>query len=512
MWTPAERRIALFLACAITAGPLFAAEMIINAGADQENYQETRGAWQSVDLSQAPGIAQARRLTSETGSAMFSFTGVQPGDYTLQALWPDQGTMKPVDALIRSDSVTEVVQFSMDANQSNQWVTIKEISIPTAQDLRVVVQPASEAAGDLVLAGLKLTDSAAPADATPMDDPFEGTPSNTEVDNPFDEGVTEQDPFADEDPFEQSAPAAAADNPFDQGTAEEDPFAEPEDPIEESPFEESDSPFESSAAETTSPFDEEPAEESESPFMTGQGTRIEPAESDPFATEGGSPFEGTDSAAADPFAQDPAESIAVDDPFETGDPFATEAADPFETAAPSNPLTDGSAQDPFAVADEPAMNQTDDPFESALIVQSAMPDAPPAISPDPGPMEIPAQPTPEPETELVDLAYGDSLPSAVEQAKRNGRNVFLLFSGKTTSSRRFEETLRNPEVAEMLMDFELVRLDYRDNRTIASRFTVSRFPYIVIVNQHGYTEGHIVPTNDIEELVEEISPFVATYF
>lgn len=106
------------------------------------------------------------------------------------------------------------------------------------------------------------------------------------------------------------------------------------------------------------------------------------------------------------------------------------------------------------------------------------------------------------------LPWHSTLESALTAAGQNDTGVLILFSGDTFAARRFEETLRDPEVTSWLLnEFELHRVDYRAERPFAHRHSVREFPYIVVYNRFGYTVGHAVPVNDPDALFERLAPF-----
>jgi thioredoxin-related protein len=116
------------------------------------------------------------------------------------------------------------------------------------------------------------------------------------------------------------------------------------------------------------------------------------------------------------------------------------------------------------------------------------------------------------EVPLVDLAFSTDIDSAVKKARQQQRPLLLLFSGDSQQAQAFERTLRHPEVAKVLEDFELVRVDYRSNRRVAREYAVMSFPYIVVKNRHGFTEGHVLPSNNRDALRSTLISYTQQLF
>lgn len=233
------------------------------------------------------------------------------------------------------------------------------------------------------------------------------------------------------------------------------------------------------------------AEEVADPFAADAPDAEEPAE-DPFAAPA-EPEQDRQPDAEDPFA---APISPVDDPFAT--PAEEVFDDPFAPAEGSD--------DPFAAPAEPAAEEPDfvDPFSPEGREEMAR------ATPAPTPAETPA-PTrifsePEPVVALVELNFHDSFESARRASAESGRPLLLLFSGESATARQFEELLRHPDVADVLGSFELARVNYRENRAFAHRYSVRSFPYIVLVNDLGYTEDHLLPTRDRDALIRRLMP------
>lgn len=221
-------------------------------------------------------------------------------------------------------------------------------------------------------------------------------------------------------------------------------------------------------------------------------------------------------AAGDPFAEVTSDPFG-DDAFAESAPAADAPDDPFASELPevddpfAAPLDD--ADDPFATPEQP-----DDPLADPDAL-TPTPDQPEAIDPftPEGRREAAPEPTrvvsaPDPVVRLVELEFHPNFESARRASAQSGRQLLMLFSGDTATARQFEELLRQPDVAEVLENFELVRINYRENRPFAHRYSVRSFPYIVIINDLGYTEEHLLPTRDRTFLINRLMPYTQALF
>ncbi len=111
------------------------------------------------------------------------------------------------------------------------------------------------------------------------------------------------------------------------------------------------------------------------------------------------------------------------------------------------------------------------------------------------------------------LPWHDTLEDAIAAARERRTAVLILFSGDTHRARRFEEVLASEEVSNWLLnEFELYRIDYRQNRPFAHSYHVRRFPYMVILNRFGFTVGHAIPVEDPNLLLERLAPHKQTLY
>jgi hypothetical protein len=227
-----------------------------------------------------------------------------------------------------------------------------------------------------------------------------------------------------------------------------------------------------------------------------------PAEQTPAPTPAPTP-------ADDPFAQPP-----VDDPF--ADPNAARVVAP-TPAAPADNVFDRTTDDPFAqppaepVAPPPVTTVVDDPFLAAPDTPTVA--VPLVVEEPPAPLVTPVMEPVAPEADSpVVLTYHASLTEARAAAARSGRRIVLLFTGETRRGTEFEIQLADPDVVTTLSEFELVRIDYRRNRELARQFSVTTFPYVVVLNPSGFAEMHFLPSRDKMLIVEKLSPLTQPLF
>lgn len=344
------------------------------------------------------------------------------------------------------------------------------------------------------VAGAASAPAAAPAQPAVVavssgDTPFEGSSPAEKVDDPFASAPESAAPAAVASAPAASAPAASA-----------DPFAEPG----------TDSAFQPAGSVIKS--------ETSSPFDTASAGSTAAASSDPFATAAeAAPVE----VAAVAAAPAPAAAAPGYDPFATNvgssgtstgaDPFAVSGAQPpaeTSAAAPTSP----TAVNPFVEGAAPgaanAMPSGSSPSGSAFAAPAgSAPFAPMEATP-----EAAAPAAEEVSEPAVDLPFKSSIQDALDAAKKTDRPVLILFTGASAQATAVESTMSRPKVAQELGSFELVKVDYRANRALARKYAVKSYPYVVIMNKHGYTQGHMIPTAQEDALIQKLTPFVQAYF
>lgn len=235
-------------------------------------------------------------------------------------------------------------------------------------------------------------------------------------------------------------------------------------------------PGEGAGEEADSPFAAAAPGEEESPFASAESAVTEtPEVEDPFARP-------PDFEPEDPFAD-----TTVEDPF-IADTAETEISSPFdeETTQPA-PAEPSDSDLGFQIPTEP--------IEEIAAERS--------LSVPPRPVE---------EVNYVDLQFHDSINQGVTAASASGKPVLVLFSGDRRSAQQFERLLSREEVARQLAGFELVRINYLDNRDVASEYAVRSFPYLVVLNRLGYTIGHVLPMDNAELLIGTLSPFTQKFY
>ncbi|MBI1289885.1 hypothetical protein GC173_01390 [bacterium] len=376
--------------------------------------------------------------------------------------------------------------------------------------------------------------AAAPANADPFSQPTNAAPATDPFSTPA--SAASADPFS-------AAPAAAQADPFttpDTGsTAMADPFAAPvaaastgadpfSSPANPATTASNPDPFASGAPAPSNPFGapaSTPAPSAANPFApSANPTNI--AASDPFAAP--DPVRSAPANSVDPFAPPPSTGTAPSDPF--GAPTSTTNAassDPFSTTpvnatAPADPFAPAvtntsTPADPFA----PAVTNTAtpaDPFAPSTTAGNSDPFASPSTTSPVAAPNAPATPNPlasfkqDAPAAASTLNFGTNLTTAMSEARKARRPVFILFSGESQQATVFEKTLNDPKVAEVLGEFTLVRVDYRENRELARKYSVTNFPYAVIINRHGYTEGHMGPSKNTEAIRQNLIAFTQQLF
>ena len=376
-----------------------------------------------------------------------------------------------------------------------------------------VVSPAPEVEDPFAVAAP--AKAAAPA-VTEVEDPFAmidppkaAAPIAADVEDPFAVAApgAAKPPVADvDDPFavasaaKPSVPAVPeADDPFavaptppsvPKATATDDPFLPATGRIELPP---------KPAVDADDPFASPPVVSTDPPKATvpvAAPPPILPAD-DPFAIDGGTPV--NDPVAADPFASPEAALArgASDSPLpagSAGDVFATNTTPvaPAPTPSSSAIVRDGGrAAAPGLVAENP-FGET----ASAAVA-----------TPSPTPAAVVRTPAPAAPPEEVPFEASRTIEEAVKKAAVSSKPIVVLFSGDSLASRNFEKLLRTPEVARQLAAFEIVQLDYRENRPVAKKYAVPSFPYIVVLNKSGFTLGHVRAHRTSASLVQQLSPF-----
>jgi hypothetical protein len=487
---------------------LQAETLIIEAHSEGENrqyYSEPTGEWQDHGTSSlAEGLSvetRSRILLPDAddvldGSARFAPTLEESGTYSIDVAWPQDsnaaGTTIRVNGPDVEDSI--IMNFTpgtIAEGSDNRWVRIGTYTLPENAEVQVTVdansseEPVDEM-GDhaLAISAMRFSNEDLGAadppilsrDAATMgeaiDPPFDTPPEtldNLEEESPFtadpEVDAEPESPFAQQDPFTEFPGEGTELSPFvlEEGeTVEEDPF---EDFPTESPF--AQAPQDD---QTTSPFGEEQADDP-----------------DPFAQqpqqEAPSPFDGAEQTQQDPFAQ--AQQQDAPSPFQQEG--TAEAPSPFG----ENEETPTEPQDMTDAGQQMAQQQQ---AQAAMEAQARM-----------------AAPEPTPE-QLVDLDFHSSIDQAKEAARQSGKPVLIFFSGESTQANSFERLMRQKNVADKLDEFELVRINYRENRPLAREYAVTSFPYIVVLNRLGYTIGHVLPKREADPLITELSTFTQRFY
>jgi hypothetical protein len=481
-----QRRALGILAALALSASLASAQVVLYPGQPAEGaYRVVSGQWiesstrgAAVGADAPPGVLLLPEGNRLVGTIEFRPAITRGAEYQIELAWPAEANATGVTVEVELPVGRDRKTINFDGTQSARWTPVTIAALPANATLtvRVIADTATGPVDPakpylLALDALALrvretvqpsagTDTGfnpfAPADAAAMDDPF-AQPGIPAIPDPF--ASPTEDPFA-----ASQRVTPRADNPFAQpsiGTPD-DPFA---------------APPAAGTATTTNPFAEPDA------ISTTYSAAAADPFADPFASQQSNPF----SAPANPTTF----GMATADPFAAPDPFV----------APTTAST-GAPADPFAA---PA-----DPFVSSPTTTAA-----PAVVPPPATAAVSGRLlefAPLEEVPLVDLAFSTDIDSAVKKARQQQRPLLLLFSGDSQQAQAFERTLRHPEVAKVLEDFELVRVDYRSNRRVAREYAVMSFPYIVVKNRHGFTEGHVLPSNNRDALRSTLISYTQQLF
>jgi hypothetical protein len=504
------------------------------------------------------------------GSAEFLFTGVPPGSYSVQLAWPAEANALGAMVSLSRGNAMQLVSVDFNGTQAGTWQQVAQLIVPEESDLilkidaSTVTGPANpEQSLAIALDGARLVAAEAdpfaaaeagaatntsddpfaqpaaavavapiaagdPFSAAPADSPFSGSTAAAPAEDPFKAPDAPAAASAD-DPFKTapttSAAASPSDSPFSSSatTPADDPFKAPDAaaPATADPFQAAPTTA-SAAAPATDPFGSStpddpftapasaPAAGDSTPFAGGQVVSSEaaPAQSAFPVAAGDSPFSASSPTSSEPAADPFTSSGEVSSPFTAGGSTTIAPADsgvssPFEGSGAAAPLPPAPAATPAPEVAAPAADggnpfATDAPADS--IPLTASPDQDRSI------LAQPAQ------AKQVELSYHPSIEAALAKASETNRPVFVLFTSNTASSQTFEDVLHSPEVADVLLKFERVRIDYARNRPIARRFSVRSAPYAVIINKHGFTEGHVIPSNRAEEISRGLQLYTQRLF
>lgn len=192
----------------------------------------------------------------------------------------------------------------------------------------------------------------------------------------------------------------------------------------------------------------------------------------------------------------------VASPFDA--PASSVPESPFDEAPPEPVQSPFSAPGRAPAADPfeaPGRTTLRDPASEGAVISEEMVQQPVAIGSPPS--AAPASMA----RALPPARLHASLAAAKAAAVQSGRPVLLLFSGDNFASEQFESILATDRVRSELARFEFVRLDYRDNRPLARRYAVDRYPYTVVLNPAGYTVGHVAPILEPDELARELTTY-----
>ncbi len=356
-----------------------------------------------------------------------------------------------------------------------------------------------------------------------VDSPFEDSNESVEVSSPFAaEETTVSSPFEElpqdasdvSSPFESLAEASddeAIDSPF-AGTGPSDPV------VPSSPFSSTNESSTPSSPFSGSNETVETAEAADSPFSNSDesGTASNPFASAADATSGGS------TEVSSPFSSSSAaESATPSSPFSSSSTAESTPSSPFSGSTSSATMDEPETSQQVAMAETPtspfssssssANQSATSPFSTSG-TSSPAPSSPSSTMGQSSSPSFAAMEEIEDNTNLVDLTFYNSIDEALAKSKVSGKPIIVLFSGKSTRAERFETLMSQPNVADELSGFELVRVNYRDNRPLARKYAIRSFPYVVILNKFGYSVGHVLPSVDEEELLNELSPFTQQFY
>jgi len=108
--------------------------------------------------------------------------------------------------------------------------------------------------------------------------------------------------------------------------------------------------------------------------------------------------------------------------------------------------------------------------------------------------------------------WGAGLESALQESKRTGRLVLVLFvtEGCGWCERMERETLSDAKVAAELRALTLVRLDAsKDGATAAKRYRVQGFPTLILLNSRGEAEATMLGFEPPAQFLETLRSAVA---
>lgn len=565
MKRPIHSTASLTVAGLMICGTLGWAETVLietgPEGQNRDRYSEPTGTWQAdVASSGAPGLtenASSRVLSAAegalSGSARFETMLEEGGDYHIDLAATTSANARSITVLLvgtDGESTTKIDFVPGAAGKPGEWMRLGTVEVAAGGSASLTITadsslgPVSDSEPlQLGIAAARFTNEELPAfpamvasEAGAITDAIFSSPPQETVRNPFEETIAE----AEENPFSEE-PAMTSENPFaapGEGSVT-NPFDSDAAPAVENPFETDNSdmavenPFSSDAAVSDNPFDSAAAPVVENPFEQSAPPAVEnpfegaaPREeaSNPFgeAPPSGNPFAGAPDQTTSPFDQ-PAgtQTTTATSPFDSA---PAQPASPFEnapaaggTASPFD--TAGSTVSPFDNAPAQTGGSTPLPFDTTSTSQDPFARGPqqPVATPEPLDPALAFTNAPAPTTAtasgdvLAEMDKMTSVEQAREKAVAEKKPIFLYFGGESAQAERFERTLNNPAVAEKLGDFILMRVDYRDNRDLASKFAVTSFPYVVILNEMGYTVGHVLPVTNANNLVRSLEPFTLRY-
>ena len=531
-------------------------------------FVETDGSWvETSTRSSAPDVEQvgASRLLKPgedgtlKGSAEYRPLVPMDGEYSIQLTWSGESNARGVTVIVKGPDGTETTK-TMDFGPvgstvapPNQWAELARLNLTAGSEVtvRIVadtsVGPLNESMPhQLQLDALRLemvngegtastdgqttgtTVAAVPTTAPGTQpiaiqaDTMAAVPTVTPAPTP----AVEDDPFANvETPAAPTTGATAS-----SGATTDSPFLDPDSAAGTSDA--VSDPFAGTSGGTTAPDDDFSGAAASAPGST-DGTSAAPA--DPFASATetsdapGDPFASSTSSAtpADPFAPTATPAAVSSDPFASSasnaaagnvaDPFAPGSSgtaapdDPFAPTAPASGVAE--TESPFIVPGSSTASTEDDPFANP-VTAAATPAPTPVVGTEGNvATEVNTQfLNTAVQEQPIDLAFRPTIEEAVAAAKESDKRVIVLFSGDSAQAKSFERLLSSDPLDPTMAEFEIVRVDYRQNRPLASKYAVRNFPYIVIVNKYGYTEAHVLPTTSAERLAQQLQPYTQRLF
>ncbi|CAN5506174.1 hypothetical protein BH09SUM1_BH09SUM1_01590 [soil metagenome] len=477
-----------------------AAEQVIVPAKAGEQYAEI-GAWGSGPIaSTAPGLPEggmSRALAATAdeklvGSVEFRYTFPTAGQYYVSVTWPAVANARNVSFLIRGagTEITKKLDFTpagIAGNRANQWVLIDRITTAANVQWTVMVNPETsngtvDPAKPYMVAvdAIKFDTEGAPGADEILD--INSTPVATMA---FGAATPAPDVIVTSGTTILSMPPAAkGDMPFSvPGSSDVTPVPPPTAASSDSPFA---APGMATPAATMSTAASGMADDpfAKSGMMTPVPTNAM-TEGSPFGIPSGTSAPNTSD---DPFAKPVAPMMSATP--KPQDPFASMGGMATPTPASSGPLTGLSTAEMAPTMTPAGMTATPTPASEVSMDFS----------------------TPTPEAPAVKLPFHNTIQAAVADAKKNDRMVLVLFSGDSIQAHNVERVMGSAEVAKVLGDFELVRLDYRESRDVARKYAVKSFPYLVMLDKYGYTEGHVLPSGDGDALIKKLQPYAQRLF